>query len=192
MAKVREEELLQRQLEETITVENATQERNTETRGGEEQGIILNAIAQYTRTMSEQGKIIREQSKIIEGMRKMIEENNQKMEEMREEIAKSNTRSEELQAQMNLISQELALRMSSNIPSNSYAAVARTPPDSQASVPPIPVASTTPSSMVDKIYCTIDISRIQEEERKRITTAEVKRKVENKIKESGKGKTGNA
>jgi hypothetical protein len=106
------------------------------------------------------------------------------MGELKEEIVKSNARTEELQAQVNLMSQELTLRTSSNIPSDSYAAIARTPPDSQANVSPIPVASTTPSSMVYKIYCTIDVSRVQEEEKEKINTAGVKRRIENKIRES--------
>lgn len=127
-------------------------------------GIMKEIMEVIKITLGEQGKIVGEQAKVIGELTKQIEA---------------------LQAQVNLLSQEVALRIPSNQhsqqPSISYAAIARTPPESQPNLGSIPTASATPSSMLDKVYCTIDTSRVEVENKHKTSTTAIRKEVEKQI-----------
>jgi hypothetical protein len=64
----------------------------------------------------------------------------------------------------------------------SYADVARTPPSSQASnVQTLTSMGTTPSTMTDTLYCTIDTSRVGEEEKSKVHPGSIRKAIEEEI-----------
>ena len=72
-------------------------------------------------------------------------------------------------------------------PSPSYAEVARTPPDSSPSnVRTLSSLRTTPSTMTDTLYCTVDTSRVGEGERSKAQPGAVRKAVEEEIR-AGEG-----
>ncbi|TKA61777.1 hypothetical protein B0A55_12708 [Friedmanniomyces simplex] len=71
-----------------------------------------------------------------------------------------------VQKQVTAVMQDQILRMpTTTIPSPSYADIARTPPGSQPSDLRTLSMGTTPSSIADTLYCTVDTSRIEEHEK---------------------------
>ena len=67
-------------------------------------------------------------------------------------------------------------------PSPSYAEVARTPPDSLPSnVRTLSSLRTTPSTMTDTLYCTVDTSRVGEGERSKVQPGAVRKAIEEEI-----------
>ena len=71
---------------------------------------------------------------------------------------------------------------SATSPSPSYATVARTPPiSSPANVVSISSMGTTPSTMTDTLYCTIDTSRVPNDEGDRTSVGAVRTAVEKEI-----------
>jgi hypothetical protein len=66
--------------------------------------------------------------------------------------------------------------------SPSYAAMARTPPISQPSnLPSLTSMSRTPSNMTDTLYCTIDTSRVSEEDRNKTQPGLIREAIEKEI-----------
>ena len=73
-----------------------------------------------------------------------------------------------IQALMALVQAQPASVQIPSGASPTYAAIARTPPDSRPSNLSSPTsAPTLPSRLTDTLYCTVDISRVEEEERNR-------------------------
>jgi hypothetical protein len=69
-------------------------------------------------------------------------------------------------------------------PNPSYANVARTPPNSSpANLNSISSMETTPSTMTDSLFCTIDTSRVESREDDRISVGAIRRAVEREIRE---------
>ncbi|KAJ3454196.1 hypothetical protein MRS44_018090 [Fusarium solani] len=67
-------------------------------------------------------------------------------------------------------------------PRPSYADVARTPPTSQPSnIHTLSSMRTTPSSFTDTLFCTIDTSRVSEEDRGKVQVGEVRQAIEEKV-----------
>ncbi|KAF4971249.1 hypothetical protein FSARC_1871 [Fusarium sarcochroum] len=118
--------------------------------------------------MNEQIKTIREQSaKELEQMR----------EEVMRELAKAQVQATEETKQ---VKEEVHGAQTS--PQPSYADVARTPPTSQPSnVRTLSSMRTTPSSFTDTPFCTIDMSRISEEDRVKAQVGEVRQAIEEKV-----------
>ena len=66
--------------------------------------------------------------------------------------------------------------------SPTYAAIARTPPDSRPSNLSSPTsAPTLPSRLTDTLYCTVDISGVEEEERNRAGPGSIRDNIEREI-----------
>ncbi|EAQ85628.1 hypothetical protein CHGG_06881 [Chaetomium globosum CBS 148.51] len=64
----------------------------------------------------------------------------------------------------------------------SYAEVARTPPSSQPSgVRTLSSSNTTPSSFTDTLFCTIDTSRVEENEKNKVQVADVRKAIEAEV-----------
>jgi hypothetical protein len=70
----------------------------------------------------------------------------------------------------------------SSVFSLSYADVARTPPSSQPSnVQTLTSTGTTPSMMTDTLYCTIDTSRMGEEDKSKVHPGSIRKAIEEEI-----------
>jgi hypothetical protein len=100
--------------------------------------------------------------------------------EVTEVKAEVTDRTEKIQTQLSNI-------QALSSPSPSYAEVARTPPDSVPSnVRTLSPLRTTPSTMTDTLYCTVDTSRVGEVERSKAQPGAVRRAIEEEIR-TGEG-----
>lgn len=82
---------------------------------------------------------------------------------------------EKIQTQLSNIQVPLSVSLS-------YAEIARTPPDSVPSnVRTLSSIRTTPSTMTDTLYCTVDTSRVGEEDRSKAQPGAVRRAIEEEI-----------
>lgn len=64
----------------------------------------------------------------------------------------------------------------------SYADIARTPPESRPSnLPSLSSMNTTPSTMTDTLYCTIDTSRVEEEDKDKAQPGTIRQEIEREI-----------
>jgi hypothetical protein len=93
---------------------------------------------------------------------------------------------ETLKAQVTEMTRKIETQLSNIQPSQSaapsYAEVARTPPSSSPSrVQTLTSIGTTPSTMTDTLYCTIDTSRVVEEERNKAQPGAVRKAIEEEI-----------
>lgn len=86
-----------------------------------------------------------------------------------------------MEAQLTAIEAQLTnMQISSETsPSQSYAAIARTPPNSHPSnVLTLPTGSLSPSVIADTLYCTIDTSRVEEKDMNRTQPGAIRAAVE--------------
>jgi actin-like ATPase involved in cell morphogenesis len=72
-------------------------------------------------------------------------------------------------------------------PNLSYADVARTPPVSQASNLKTLSNETTPSTLTDTLYCTVDVSNVEEPHRGRANASTIRQEVEKEMREGEAG-----
>jgi hypothetical protein len=71
-------------------------------------------------------------------------------------------------------------------PRASYAEAACTPPASQPSgLRTISVSSTTPTTLTDTLFCTIDTSRVEEKEKGKVQLADIRKTIEAEIQKRG-------
>ncbi|KAL9568917.1 hypothetical protein ACKAV7_006982 [Fusarium commune] len=146
---------------------------------------------------TEQLKIIREQTaRNFEQMRLQVmkevgivqgqaaEEIRQAKEELkqaREEMQQAKEEISQMKEQLNTIAGSISSGAQTS-PQPSYADVARTPPTSQPSnVRTLSSMRTTPSSFTDALFCTIDTSRVSEEDRGKAQVGEVRQAIEEKV-----------
>jgi hypothetical protein len=93
---------------------------------------------------------------------------------------------ETLKAQVTEMAEKIETQLSNIQPSPSaspsYAEIARTPPSSRPSnIQTLTSVGTTPSTMTDILYCTIDTSRVQEEERSKAQPGSIRKAIEEEI-----------
>ena len=110
----------------------------------------------------------------------------QQFNELKAELAKTNRQVADqalaIQALMALVQAQPANVQIPSGASPTYAAIARTPPDSRPSNLASPTsAPTLPSRMTDTLYCTIDLSRAEEEEGNRAGPGSIRDKIEQEI-----------
>lgn len=92
----------------------------------------------------------------------------------------------EMAAKTEQIHSQLASIQASS-PSRSYADVARTPPNSWPSnIQTLTSMGTTPSRMTDTLYCTIDTSRVGEEDKNKALPGAIRKAIEGEIR-TGEG-----
>jgi hypothetical protein len=71
-------------------------------------------------------------------------------------------------------------------PSRSYAEIARTPPSSQPSgIRTLSSQNTTPSTLTDTLFCTIDTSRVEDKEKGKVQVADIRKTIEAEIQRRG-------
>lgn len=93
---------------------------------------------------------------------------------------------EMLKAQVTEMTEKIETQLSNIQPSPgaspSYAEIARTPPSSRPSnIRTLTSMGTTPSTMTDTLYCTIDTSRVGEEERSKVQPGTIRKAIEEEI-----------
>jgi hypothetical protein len=93
---------------------------------------------------------------------------------------------ETLQGQVAEMTEKIETQLSNTQPplsgSPSYAEVAGTPPSSRPSnVQTLSSVRTTPSTMTDTLYCTIDTSRVEEQEKSRVQPGAIRKAIEEEI-----------
>lgn len=72
----------------------------------------------------------------------------------------------------------------------SYAQIARTPPESQPSnLRSLSSMNTTPTSMTDTLYCTVDTSRVEEEDKSKAQPGAIRQAIEQELRKSEDRKT---
>jgi hypothetical protein len=119
---------------------------------------------------------------LVRSLVKAMEEQKQthadQIENLVEQIATLKTQVREMTEQI----QTQLSDLQASSPSPSYAEVARTPPNSLPSnVRTLTSMGTTPSTMTDTLYCTIDTSRVGEEERSKAQPGAVRKAIEEEI-----------
>jgi hypothetical protein len=94
-----------------------------------------------------------------------------------------------VQQQVTAIVQQQVTRIQLSSPSPSYADVARTPPGSHPSNVRMLSNQTTPSTLTDTLYCTVDLSNVEEEERGRANASKIRQEIEEEMRkeEGGSG-----
>ncbi|XP_044714766.1 endonuclease-reverse transcriptase domain-containing protein [Hirsutella rhossiliensis] len=142
-------------------------------RMGGEMGRLKDAIHEQSDTIRAQESLIRElQSQVKESRRESDRENK----ELREEL--QNTKKDLRQIREQLEAFNAATNSERNSPQASYADVARITPSNISTNLSSPSTRMTPSSFSDTLYCTIDLSRVEDQNRGRAQVGEIRQAVE--------------
>lgn len=124
---------------------------------------------------------------LVKSLLRAMEEQKEEHANQLETLTKTFTQQiETLKAQVTEMTEKIETQLSNIQPvpsaSPSYAEVARTPPSSRPSnVRTLTSMGTTPSTMTDTLYCTIDTSRVGEEERNQAQPGAVRKAIEGEI-----------
>ena len=124
---------------------------------------------------------------LVKSLLKTMEEQKEEHANQLEMLTKTFTQQiETLKAQVTGMTEKIENQLSNIQPppsaSPSYAEVARTPPSSRPSnVRTLTSRGTIPSAMTDTLYCTIDTSRVEEEERSKTQPGVVRKAIEEEI-----------
>lgn len=153
-----------------------------------------NELRRLHEQSTRQLRVMREQ--MSEQIRTMREQTARDMEQLRDEVMKELTKvqaqtaeeikqvKEEMQQvkeQLHMMADTIASSVQTS-PQPSYADVARSPPTSQPSnVHTLSSMRTTPSSLTDALFCTIDTSRVIQEDRGKVQVGEVRQSIEEKV-----------
>ena len=126
--------------------------------------VLTDLITSLLRAVEEQKQLLESQTNRTETLRAENKEMRAENKEMRETI----------QAQ-------LANIQAPPSATPSYADIARTPPTSQPSNLPSLSLNTTPSTMTDTLYCTVDTSRVQEEDQGKAQPGTIRQAIEKEM-----------
>ena len=168
----------------TTTVKKAVRllgERQSGTNGNED---MLQKLCGMLETLN---KVIREQQDEIREQRNEIREQRNEIRELQRSLKEIQTQSSEewkqLREQLDAITNSpLGATSAQPSPHPSYADIARTPPVSQPSnLPTLSSMNTMPSSFTDTLYCTIDTSRVVEEDKPRTQLAGIRQMIEKEM-----------
>ena len=128
-------------------------------------------------------KAMREQAaRDLEQMREQVmKELGRTQPQTAEELKQVKEEMKQVKEQLNTMADSISSSAQTS-PHPSYADVARTPPTSQPSnVRTLSSMRTTPSSFTDTLFCTIDTSRVSEEDRGKAQVGEVRQAIEEKV-----------
>lgn len=92
-----------------------------------------------------------------------------------------------VQEQVTAILEKQLSSIQHSSPNPSYADVARTPPDSRPSNLRTISNQTTPSTFTDTLYCTVDVSNLEEAERDNDSVSKVRQHIEKELREREEG-----
>ena len=167
----------------------ATRLRALSTKAGERPAPTAAAPSQgaaekATPTTNMQIKVLTD---LVKSLLKAMEEQKEEHANQIKTLTKTFTQQiETLKAQVTEMTERIETQLSNTQPlpsaSPSYADVARTLPSSQPSnIRTLTSMGTTPSTMTDTLYCTIDTSRVGEEERNKAQPGAVRKAIEEEI-----------
>jgi len=88
-----------------------------------------------------------------------------------------------VQEQVTAIVEKQLSSVQHSSPNPSYADVARTPPGSRPSNLRTVSNQTTPSTFTDTLYCTVDVSNVEEAERDNASASKIRRNIEKEMRE---------
>lgn len=169
---------------EQITVIHDVQTRKKGRRGGDEQTTVITMQDQ----MEEQTSILKN---LLEAWMKQEAHNKtleaevglikQELQAVKEECQAVK---DELHAAKEQLDNITAVTTGQGSPHRSYAEVARTPPNSvPANVHSISSMGTTPSTMTDTLYCTVDTSRVASEYADKVSAGAIRANVEKEMRD---------
>lgn len=105
-----------------------------------------------------------------------------KVEEILQRLSDTTIQLEELHGLVTTLQSEMANIQIATSPSPSYADIARTAPNSQPSnLRTLSSMNTTPSTMTDTLYCTVDTSRVEEEDKSKAEPAFIRQAIEREM-----------
>jgi hypothetical protein len=122
---------------------------------------------------------IQEQGRLIAEVATRDAEHTEQVKMLMQRVEKMESQLDKIETKLNIIPCETP----------SYAEVARTPPSSQPSNLRTFSGSMTPSTITDTIYCTIDTSRVGEEDKPKAQLAAVRQAIEKEIRETERRET---
>ncbi|KAH8656269.1 hypothetical protein BGZ61DRAFT_570766, partial [Ilyonectria robusta] len=126
--------------------------------------------AEETRSMQEQ---------TAREMKQMREQLIEQLRQVREQAAEE---TKQLREQLDAMAKSIQANSAQTSPHPSYADVARTPPSSQPSnVQTLSSMQTTPSTLIDTLFCTIDTSRVNEEEKGKAQVGGIRQAIEEEM-----------
>ena len=110
---------------------------------------------------------------------KAMQETNEHLRQAQEQTTEE---LKQLREQLNMVAQGIAANSAQASPQPSYADVARTPPTSQPSnVRSLSSMRTTPSAFTDTLFCTIDTSLVNEEEKGKAQVGGIRQAIEEEM-----------
>jgi hypothetical protein len=119
------------------------------------------------------------QQQLISDLQKHLEETQRELREAMGELRETKEELKHAREQLEVITTATTAQSS---PRASYAEVARTPPGSQPSnIRSLSTANTTPSDLTDTLYCTIDVSRVEETETNATSAGAIRALIETEV-----------
>lgn len=147
----------------------------TSNHASQEKGTTNAQIKALTDLVKSLIKAIEDQNVLHQNQIEVLSETlTQQINALKTEVADIAAKTEQIQAQLS------SIQVPS--PSPSYAEVARTPPNSWPSnIRTLTSMGTTPSRMTDTLYCTIDTSRVEEDDKDKAQPGPIRKAVEEEI-----------
>ena len=144
--------------------------------------VLTDLITSLLREVKEQKQLQANQTEILSQRIDALRAENK---EMRAENKEMRAENEEMRAEnkemRETIQAQLANVQAPPSATPSYADIARTPPTSQPSNLPSLSLNTTPSTMTDTLYCTVDTSRVQEEDQGKAQPGTIRQAIEKEM-----------
>jgi hypothetical protein len=167
----------------------ATKVKALTAKAGERPATIAATLNHSTheKAMSTANAQIKVLTDLVKSLLRAMEEQKEEHAYQLETLTKTFTQQiEMLKAQVTEMMEKIETQLSNVQPSPSgspsYAEIARTPPSSRPSnVRTLTSVGTTPSTMTDTLYCTIDTSRVGEEERSKVQPGTIRKAIEEEI-----------
>ncbi|KAH7394638.1 hypothetical protein BKA66DRAFT_598616 [Pyrenochaeta sp. MPI-SDFR-AT-0127] len=168
---------------------------------------LARLIASLTETIAQQSSIIANQNSITESIRtdlaaikaeqqylksqnaelqEVIGQQQDTINDLHERLKDTQVELKQVHDQLDAITRNQTINGTANSnPSPSYADVARTPPNSSPSnVRSLLSNGTTPSTMTNTLYCTIDVSRVASEDTDKVSAGAIRTTVEKEIRDT--------
>ena len=183
----REIEMLQEKSIETGTKASKRTNRATTANGkqaGEDRGVESadSEMGGWQKVLA----VIVQQQETIEDLKKIVVQQQDTIQNLHERLKDTQAELKQVHDQLDAISGNVALNtLVGNSPNPSYADVARTPPNSApANIRSISSMGTTPSTMTDTLYCTVDTSRVVSEDADKVSAGAIRTTVEKEMRDS--------
>lgn len=168
---------------------------------------LARLIASLTETIAQQSSIIANQNSITESIRtdlaaikaeqqylksqnaelqEVIGQQQDTINDLHERLKDTQVELKQVHDQLDAITRNQTINGTANSnPSPSYADVARTPPNSSPSnVRSLLSNGTTPSTMTNTLYCTIDVSRVASEDTDKVSAGAIRTTVEKEMRDT--------